>query len=125
MEIETKIDESKRLTTHFLSGKVYANNITGILKRFFEENPTENVLWDFRETDPDRNVTIKEIEEIARLVSSGQKNIGQGKTAIVASSDLVFGLARTYEFLAEIKGVKNPVKVFRSREKAEKWFEVE
>jgi hypothetical protein len=108
-----------------LSGKVYANNITGILKRFFEENPTENVLWDFRETDPDRNVTIKEIEEIARLVSSGQKNIGQGKTAIVASSDLVFGLARTYEFLAEIKGVKNPVKVFRSREKAEKWFEVE
>lgn len=123
MKIDTRVDESKKLTTHTLSGRISLDHIRGIVEAFYKKGPTDNVLWDFRKADAEGKVTINELEQLASFVRKGQEVSGRGKTAIVASSDLIFGLARTYESLAEIEGVKNPVRVFRSMERAVKWLE--
>jgi hypothetical protein len=51
-----------------------------------------------------------------RLVEHGLDNI-----AIIATSDLVFGLARTFSAYADSQGFK--VFAFRTQEKAAKWLE--
>ena len=123
MPIESKIDKSMNLTTYTLSGVVTAHDLMSALESFFKENPTPNVLWDLRHAGFEKGMRNSDLQRMARFSKRKQPSKTRGKTAIVATSDLAFGLAREFEAFAEIEGVKNPIEVFRSMSKAEKWLE--
>lgn len=47
------------------------------------------------------------------------------RTAIVASTDLLYGFSRMYQALAELRGSPLKVEVFRTEGEARKWLEIE
>jgi Ca2+-binding EF-hand superfamily protein len=123
MSIKSKIDKTMNLTTHILKGKISADDLRSVLESFFNDRPTENVLWDLREAKSDGKIISNDLEKIARFVKKNQSLSSHGKVALVASSDLAFGLSRTYEAFAQIEGISYSVRVFRSMEGAVKWLE--
>lgn len=66
------------------------------------------------------NLSADEIRDLVYLTDSLQSRHPLGPTAIIAQSDLVYGMARMYEILLEGKGV--PVGVFRTVREGEEWL---
>jgi hypothetical protein len=66
------------------------------------------------------NLTADEIRDLVYVTGALQSRERLGPTAIIAQSDLVYGMARMYEILLEGKGV--PVGVFRTLPEGEKWL---
>jgi hypothetical protein len=125
MTIERKIDEASNCATYTLSGGITGDDIMNALELFFRDNPKADVLWDLRKAEFGGKIATADLERIARFIKQKYPLRTRGKTALLASSDLAFGLAREYEVIAEIAGVKNPIKVFRSMEKAKEWLDSE
>ena len=125
MSIKTEVDESRNLTIHTLRGKIPANDLRNILETFFKNQPTKNVLWDLREAEPEGEVLSQDLEVLANLAKKNEGLREKGKTALVASSDLVFGLAKMYQAFVNIEGVKHRVEVFRSMDVAINFIESE
>ena len=123
MAITSEIDHVRDLTTHTVRGKTSATDLEMTLTAFFTGNPTSRVLWDFSEARAAGKIVQGDLEKIAKMVKENQDWALHGKTALVAPSDLAFGLGRTYEMLAELEGVPHPIKVFRSIEAATKWLQ--
>lgn len=82
-------------------------------------HPDIDTIWDLREADT-QHLSIEDVRSIAansrKLASQRKKD---WKVAIVANTDLTFGLARMYEAYAN--GINNRTKVFRDFEQAEAW----
>jgi hypothetical protein len=125
MSIKTEVDESRDLTIHTLRGKIPASNVKDVLEAFFKDRPTKNVLWDLRDAEPEGEVLSQDVELLATLTKKYEGLREKGRTALVASSDLVFGLAKMYQAFANIEGVKHPVEVFRSMDEAVRFIESE
>ena len=125
MTVKSKVDTAMDLTTFTLNGVTSADDLMDTLKSFFDGKPTAKVLWDLREAEFEKGMTNEDLEKLAKYSRRRQPPSARGKTAIVASSDLAYGLSRTFGAFAEIEGVKNPVEVFRSMDKAVKWLEKE
>ena len=123
MAIESKIDKTKNLSTYTLGGEISVNEIMSALESFFKEEPTEDVLWDLRQADFEGKISSTDLEKMARFIKKKSTQRARGKTALVAASDLAFGLAREYGAIAEGEGVRNPIQVFRSMDRAIKWLE--
>ena len=99
-------------------GKVTADEIiTGGARMFAASEWTNgfNILLDYREIS---ELSVK-TEDINKLVDQDKTNkhlFDKSKCAIVAGSDLVFGVSRMWEILSEDK--KNAKMVFRNIEDA-------
>jgi hypothetical protein len=115
------IDKTLDLTTIRFSGRVIVSDITDALQSFYQTAITTKVLWDFLEGDftdlPSSDLTT--IIDAAKSFSDMRPD---GKSALVGSSDLLYGLARMYASLAEVK--RHPIsnRAFRSREEALDWL---
>jgi hypothetical protein len=103
-------------------GKLGINEIAVTGARIFAEDEWENgfsILLDYRE------VTEMDVhrEEIMSLVSQDKENMhlfDKSKCAVVAESDIVFGLSRMWEALAwDIKATKM---IFRDIDDAVNWL---
>jgi len=118
-------------TTEYKNGCLYRNwsgvvssdelfeSIVLVKRDILNGLPADKALYDFSETSK-IDITNRDIRkysvkciEIARL----SPNV---KAAVVAPSDLIFGLARMWEM--QIDENRWHVKVFRSRELAESWL---
>lgn len=75
-------------------------------------------LWDFRDADLSLLSTesITEMGQYSLHFPSGINNV---KVAIVAATDLEYGLSRMFEMSSL---AKTPISVFRAIEQAEKWL---
>ena len=76
-------------------------------------------------TRPSTSITISTgaVEEIARYSKKAAEMDPDRLTAIVASKDVIFGLARMWELMSG--DVQTGVMVFREREDAEEWIRQE
>jgi hypothetical protein len=72
-------------------------------------------------TQATTNLTSDQVRSIVRRVVATAKRIPAGPTAIVASDDVVFGMARMYSILMEDSAA--PVGVFRDRASARSWLD--
>ncbi len=123
MSITSKIDPSKQFSTFVVTGKISSNEIVDTVKSFYKNQPSNNVLWDFRYADLEALLFSDELENITTsLTKLDWKLIRVGKTAIVASTDLWFSLARMYSKFVEIKDVSHIIRVFRFMDEAIKWL---
>jgi hypothetical protein len=123
MSITLKIDPSKQLSTFIATGKISSNEIVETVESFYKKQPSNNVLWDFRYADLEALLVSDELENITTsFFKSNWKLKKAGKTAIVASTDLWFSVARMYAKFTEIKNLSHIIQIFRFMDEAIKWL---
>ena len=125
MPVESKVDKSKNLSKYLFTGKISADDLINTVKDIFKGEITNNLLLDFRQAQPDENFLSQDLEKIARITKQYWELRKSGKTAIVASTDIAFGLARMYEVFVRIEELTHTVRVFRSMDDAIEWLDSE
>ena len=126
MPIEKEIDPSRQLTVLTVFGQVSFVEMRRTIEDFWETDElTLNVLWDYRRADMSR-LTSEDHETLVRVGlryrDRHRERIG-GKTAIVASRDLEYGMNRASETMTKIEGYPFKIKTFRTIEEAEAWLD--
>ncbi|MEN8245598.1 MAG: STAS/SEC14 domain-containing protein [Thermodesulfobacteriota bacterium] len=122
MPIKFHVDQSKNLTTFHVDGPMSFDEVQKAIKQFYEgksSQPTKHILWDLRSAKVDR-IRSKEAEDLAFFAASIDKRKDIGKTAIVASSDLVYEVAKIFEGYIDNPDIQ--FDVFRSIDKATEWL---
>jgi hypothetical protein len=121
MPISSQIDQAKELTTYTVNKNFTVDEVMAEIEKFYD-TPTKNLVWDLRCVS-ELNFSSEEVRDIAsyqqRLESSTRIN---GKTAIVASEDLIYGLGRMFQSFSEMSKVPFAVMIFRKMEEAEAWL---
>jgi hypothetical protein len=121
MNIKITIDESQDLTIHDVSGLISEREMYAALEKFYQQEPTSHLLWDMSQTVV-AHVTPDMLRGfVGRSTELGKHRQG-GRTAIVATEDLQFGLARMSAAYAEFQSAPYSIRVFRSREEALRWL---
>lgn len=120
-KIIKKIDSKNRLTVFTVIGNVTANEFIAAIDDFYNSSVTTNVLWDFTKSDL-REISSPDVENIVNLSVKYAKKRSSGKTAIVGSDDLTFGLLRMYELTKEMTELPFETQTFRDIGKAYKWL---
>ena len=122
MPIRLHIDQESRLTKFIASGTISIKDITTALESLFSGELTQNIVWDFRHSDPGEIFLPRKIKEIINFAKEDMRSRKKGKTAIVASSGIGYGLAKMHEAFAEIGNVPYPVRSFDSIDEALSWI---
>lgn len=122
MKVQLEIDRNLRLARYRLSGLL---DPTEFLPRIMEllENPDFHpgmgTIFDVRDLDMSRLTAeeMKSLGEINRMVAERR---GKARVAIVASTDLGYGMSRMYKVLGEVPNLE--MAVFRDPVEAELWI---
>ncbi|MDJ0912539.1 MAG: hypothetical protein QNI95_03160 [Desulfobacterales bacterium] len=124
MEVITHIDKSRNLTIKTVKGKMSASEIKTAISEFWESELTLNALWDLSRASV-LPITPQDVADITSHVNTykerfeGRKG---GKTAIVASDDLGYGMSRMFQTHGEGKDYPFQMEVFRTKSDALKWI---
>ncbi len=120
MPITSTVDRARQLTIHTAQGELTPLDIQACLETFFQD-PTPDVLWDFREAGLNR-LGGEYMKRLADYLIKQTPRRPRGKTALVAPRDLEFGRLR--KETAYIDG-KVPVvyRVFRTMDQARAWLD--
>ena len=126
MPITSHVDKTKNLVIYSLTGELTLGDIQSKIKSFWEAHDlTLNSLWDVRQAKL-TNLKSSDIESITALIGQythrfeGRKG---GKSAVVASSDLQYGLSRILGALYEIENFPTQLKIFRIMDEAIQWLD--
>jgi hypothetical protein len=125
MPITISVDQPNNLTTFIVDGPIYLAEIQAAIKRFYENTnppPSKHILWDLRNASVDK-LRSDEAVQLANYAANFDKRKEIGKTAIVASSDVVFGVSRIFE--AHVINPSIKLNVFRDVDEAREWLEIE
>jgi hypothetical protein len=125
MPIKLHVDQSKNLCTFIVDGPIYMAEIQAAIKRFYENAnppPSKHILWDLRNASVDK-LRSDEAVQLANYAANFDKRKEIGKTAIVASSDVVFGVSRIFE--AHVINPSIKFNVFRDIDESREWLEIE
>ncbi len=122
MPISSHIDHANDLTTLNATEDFTFDEVMALVKMFYDQ-PTKNALMDLTAAS-EPNFSADEIRQIAnhKLRIENPDRI-DGKTAIVAPEDLVYGLGRMFQSLSEMNKVPFEVRIFRTMAEAEDWLE--
>jgi hypothetical protein len=113
------------LTIFTCEGQILFQDIIDAMKRFYDGidgPPTTMVLWDLSQASTG-NLSVEELDDIARFRIENKAQMGIGKTAIVASTDLDFGMVRMFQ--AKSTGTPRSLMVFRTLDEARQWIKKE
>jgi hypothetical protein len=120
--IETSTDYPNDLTIHTVKGDVNAEEILQRITEYSSGKATLRVIWDFSDAiiEDSSNEKLRSL-----LMAAGKYNEVRkgGKAALVSSESLLFGLARVYGTLTEIKDSPVEHRAFRNMEDAKEWIE--
>lgn len=119
--IKKMVDQEKNITVFSVVGDVTGEEYEQAICDFYEIGPTTKyVLWDLTEALLE-HVKSSEVFGLQIPRSAASKREG-GKTAIVAPSDLAYGLARMYESGAADGELPFSTSIFRTPEEAMQWL---
>ena len=119
--IQVRVELESDLTVYTVTGQVTANDVINIIKKFYGENVTLNVLWDLSQSDVSK-LSADDVHSIAHTPRKYAEMRKGGKTAIVAPTDIAFGLARMYEFMTEIQNYSFKTQAFRTTQEVYRWL---
>jgi hypothetical protein len=119
--IEIVSDTQYHLTTFKCTGEITLQEILGAIASFYDETPTNYVLWDLTLARVP-SITADQVRQVVDMVKQLGANREGGKTAIVLTSDHDFGLGRLYETLIDLKGHTFETRVFHSLDEAKIWL---
>jgi hypothetical protein len=119
--IEIRLEPDKHFTTYIFTGEVTVEQIISAQEEFYYKTPMLFLLVDFTQAD----LSVLTSNDLRAILSGAGKN-GHlrkgGKTAVVASWNLAFGMARMYEIMAEIQDLPFIVRAFRTQDEALIWL---
>jgi hypothetical protein len=119
--INIRVEPDKNLSTYIFAGKVTGEQIIHAQEEFYSKAPMFFLLADFTQAD----LSVLTTDDLRTILSGAEKN-GHvrkgGKTAVVVSGDLAFGMARMYEIMAEIQDLPFSVRSFRGQDEALTWL---
>ena len=121
--IETHIDPERDLTIHTASGEISANEILRRIRSYYEGEVTRLLMWDLSNADL-RSPSASDVQNMVDLTNSLTTPRAGGKTALVVSTTLAYGMGRMYELSKDAFGDEIDRKMFRDREAALEWLEV-
>ncbi len=120
--ITKRYDPEKNLTVLTVTGKVSRGEYEDVIHDFYRQGPAAgDVLWDLSPARVD-HLEAADVLDIARVSRSFFSSRKDGNTAIVATSDLAFGLARMFEMAAEESERSFTIRIFRTVDEALQWF---
>lgn len=114
-------DREKSLTVYKVKGLLSAEEMISAIKTFYTENMTFNVLLDLTEADLSL-ISTDEIIQIVREIRTYADARAGGRTALVFSTGLEYGLGRMSEAFYEMENIPIEIRSFRSLEQAEAWL---
>jgi len=115
------IDRNEDLTIVIVTGVLEADRVVNEIERFYSSEPTINVLWDLSGSRFDE-ITQDDVQRIATTSRKLASRRERGKTALVFSADLGFGLGRMFGTLQEVEDSPVQHRSFRSLEEAMAWL---
>jgi hypothetical protein len=120
--IERRTDENAQLTIYTAKGNISGEEVRAAIGDFYEHGPiTRNVLWDVSQAILN-DLSAEDVRQIAHVPRQSLELRKDGKTAIVAPSDLAFGLSRMYQISSQPESLPFEVKIFRDSEAAHNWL---
>jgi len=126
MAITSEVEKTKNLTIYTLTGELALDEILNALKSFWEAHTlTLNLLWDARSAKLSQ-LKSEEAAKITGFIGQYKHRFEErkgGKAAIVASSNLQYGLSRILGTLYEIEGFPTQLKIFRIMDEAMEWLD--
>jgi len=121
MGIKITRDEDRDLTIHVVTGPVSEEEMYDALENFYKREPTALLLWNMSQADVSQ-VTTETLQRLVRKSTQLGGSRQGGRTAVIASEDLQYGLARMSEVFAEIESAPYSFRAFRSRQEALQWL---
>ena len=126
MPITSQVDKTKNLVIYTLTGELTLDDIQSTIKSFWEAHElTLNALWDARRAKL-TNLESSDMESITAFIGQYTHRFEEregGKSAVVASSDLQYGLSRILGTLYEIKDFPTKLQIFRQMDEAMEWLD--
>jgi hypothetical protein len=125
MTITSTVDKKMNLTAFTLTGELTLDEILGALNSFWKGRElTLNTLWDTRNAIV-TNLKSSEMGKIAEFIGQNRNRFEErknGKAAIVASTDLQYGLSRILGAVYEREDVPIKLHPFRTMQEAIQWL---
>ena len=115
--IESYLLKPIDLTVHRVRGVLQGDDLRRTGKRFYAQEVTLNVLWDFSGAD----LTQIPSEEIIGIIGESKAYAHSrdgGRTAFVLTADVNFGLGRMVEMASESMGMPFEFRRFRFMDQA-------
>jgi hypothetical protein len=119
--IKTTIHASLQLTVRTASGTLRADDLIAAIRSYYAGPVTKLILWDFEKADVEE-VTADQLHQLVRVTKELLPVREGGKTALVAPSDLAFGLGRMFDSEQEVSSPKVAHKTFRTQDQALEWL---
>ncbi len=119
--ITKRVDPENDLTLFVVVGRLTKDELAKTIRDFYESSITLNVIWDLTQCDLSQAST-KDVEQIAYMSVDYADKRPSGKTAVVGSDDLTFGLARMYELNKNLTDLAFETQSFRTIEEAYNWI---
>jgi hypothetical protein len=100
---------------------VTADEIVNQLARYISGHRTDTALWDFSDTS-ELNITPAEIKSIADFLRTHDDDEIIRKVALVGTKAINVGSGKLFAAFAQLAGLKNEYRVFRSLQHALEWL---
>lgn len=122
LHITSKTDPVRQLTIFTIHGEVQCAAVIEALRKFWDENPTRNVLWDLRNGRV-THLHSNELTEIVNYTSINTREIRGGKVAAVVPDKSEYTFLSGMRLLTTVSRFTFEIEVFRTQEEAHTWFE--
>jgi len=124
MPIEYAVDEERKVLVARAQGELCDADLLDYAQRLYDDPSIKRAvheLVDLSEVRSDSMITAEGIRALARFWESLYDWMSGGKLAIVAPTDVAFGLGRMYQMLRD--DGPDHIQIFRDPEAAWRWLE--
>ena len=122
MPIQSDFDRNRELIVYTLSGVVEFHDVREVFKEMIDSlSITKNLLLDTRPATfpkPLENEDIDELVEELTHLHDQSREFTEGKSAVIAETDLGFGIMRMFNTFAQLKRLPFDLVPFRTMEDA-------
>jgi hypothetical protein len=123
-EIRIVVHEELDVTETIVIGELSVADVLGQIDSFYSGPVTRHVLWDISQASF-TSADMDDFRRIAAAVAQVSRRRAGGKSAVVAASDLSFGLSRMYQAYRETHNIESSYMSFRTRETALAWLQAD
>ncbi|MEM7468372.1 MAG: hypothetical protein AAF387_15995 [Pseudomonadota bacterium] len=121
-EIKIHRFPNKDLTVFAVIGALRLAELKTAVDEFYSGKFTLNTMWDLREADISA-IEVGEVKEILDYSMEYLKRREGGRSAILVSTDVNYGMGRVFDTFVELSSSPVENNVFRDYEEAMAWFE--
>jgi len=127
MAIELKIDQERNLAVYTFNGDVTVKDVKDAVRCFGESlELAKNLLWDTRPATFLKPLEREDVDQLVTMMERYRESFiegDEGKWAVIAETDLGFGIMRMLNSMLQMEGFPISFEPFRTIEDAIKYLE--